>query len=306
MVQETTIRSVTGQELELLCWPCEGQAKGVVQLVHGMAEHIVRYSDAALALNAAGYHVVGHTPLGHGRLAKIKGYFADENGWEAVLSDTHSVRRWAQEQFPGLPYFLLGHSMGSFVARCYALRHGDLDGLIISGTGHFTKPILTAGGVIAGLQGLLGGAAKPCKLLHTMNFSANNKAVENPRTDCDWLTRDAAQVDRYAADPLCGFMFTAKAYGDMFDGLRMLYPEKLSAINPEVPVYLFSGDRDPVGANGAGVRKVYEELKAAGVRDITLKLYEGGRHEMLNEINRSEVLEDLVAWLDSKAEQMHR
>lgn len=301
MVQETTIRSVTGQELELLCWPCEGQAKGVVQLVHGMAEHISRYSDAALSLNAAGYHVVGHTHLGHGRLAKIKGYFADENGWEAVLSDTHSVRRWAQEQFPGLPYFLLGHSMGSFVARCYALRHGDLAGLIISGTGHFTKPILTAGGIIAGIQGLLGGAAKPCKLLHNMNFSANNKTVQNPRTDCDWLTRDAAQVDRYAADPLCGFMFTAKAYGDMFDGLRMLYPEKLSAINPEVPVYLFSGDRDPVGANGAGVRRVYQELKAAGVRDITLKLYEGGRHEMLNEINRTEVLADLAAWLDSKA-----
>lgn len=301
MAQETTIRSVTGQELELLYWPCEGQAKGVVQLVHGMAEHIHRYEDTAKALNAAGYHVVGHTHLGHGKQAKIQGYFADENGWEAVLSDTHSVRQWAQEQFPGAKHFLLGHSMGSFVARCYALRHPDLDGLIISGTGHFDKAILTAGGLIASLQGLFGGAAKPCKLLHTMNFAANNKTVENPKTECDWLSRDEAQVAAYAADPLCGFMFTAKAYGDMFDGLRMLYPEKLSAMNPEVPVLLFSGDHDPVGKNGEGVRKVHEELKAAGIKDLTLKLYEGGRHEMFNELNREEVWADLATWLDARA-----
>ncbi len=299
MLQETTIFSVTGQELELLCWPCEGQTKGVVQLVHGMAEHMGRYGDTARALNAAGYHVVGHTHLGHGKRAQIKGYFADENGWEAILADTHSVRKWAQERFPGLPHFLLGHSMGSFVARCYALRHGDLDGLIISGTGHFAKPILTAGGAIAGLQCLFGGAAKPCKLLHTMNFAANNKTVEQPRTESDWLTRDGAQVDAYEADPLCGFMFTAKAYGDMFDGLKMLYPEKLSALNTEVPILMVSGDADPVGAMGVGVRKVHDELKAAGVKELTLKLYPGGRHEMFNEINREEVWQDLAAWLDA-------
>lgn len=300
MAQET-IRSVTGQELELLCMPCEGEAKGVVQLVHGMAEHIRRYEDTAKALNAAGYHVVGHTHLGHGEGAKIKGYFAEKDGWEAVLADTHAVRQWAQERFPGLKYFLLGHSMGSFVVRCYALRHTDLDGLVISGTGHFDKPILTAGGLIAGLQGLFGGAAKPCKLLHTINFAANNKTVENPKTECDWLSRDEKQVAAYAADPLCGFMFTAKAYGDMFDGLGMLYPEKLSAMNKDCPVYMFSGDHDPVGANGEGVRKVHDELKAAGIKDLTLKLYEGGRHEMFNEINREEVWADLIAWLDSKA-----
>lgn len=301
MTQETTIRSITGQELELLFWPSEGQAKGIVQLVHGMAEHIHRYEDTAKALNAAGYHVVGHTHLGHGKLAEIKGYFAEKDGWEAVLADTHMVRLWTKEQFPGVKHFLLGHSMGSFVARCYALRHGDLDGLIISGTGHFDVPILTAGSIIAGLQGLFGGAAKPCKLLHTMNFAANNKSVENPKTECDWLSRDEAQVAAYAADPLCGFMFTAKGYADMFTGLKMLYPHKLSAMNMDVPVYMFSGDKDPVGANGAGVKKVHDELKAAGVKDLTLKLYEGGRHEMFNEINREEVWTDLVKWLDSKA-----
>ena len=134
-----------------------------------------------------------------------------------------------------------------------------------------------------------------------MNFAANNKSVENPKTECDWLSRDEAQVAAYAADPLCGFMFTAKAYGDMFDGLRMLYPEKLSAMNPEVPVYLFSGDHDPVGKNGEGVKKVHEELKAAGIKDLTLKLYEGGRHEMFNELNREEVWADLAAWLDARA-----
>ena len=137
-------------------------------------------------------------------------------------------------------------------------------------------------------------------LLHHMNFSANNQKVEHPKTDSDWLTRDGEQVARYKDDPLCGFPFTARAYADMFDGLRRLYPDRLSAMRKDVPVLLFAGDHDPVGSNGQGVRQVYEEIRAAGVQDVTLKLYEGGRHEMLNEINREEVYADLIGWLNSK------
>jgi len=301
MVQEMTFRSVTGQELEKRFWPAQGEAKGVVQLVHGMAEHIARYDDTAEALNAAGYHVVGHTHLGHGKNAQIKGYFADKQGWDAVLSDTHAVRVQTQEEYPDLPYYLLGHSMCSFVARGYALQHEEgLSGVIFSGTGHFEKPIITAGTLISGLQCLLGKGKEPCKLLHNMNFSANNQAFENPRTECDWLSRDPEQVDAYVADPLCGFMFTARAYKDMFDGLSRLYPEKLDAMKKDVPVLLFSGDKDPVGANGEGVRKVHDELKAAGIADLSMKLYPDGRHEMFNEINKEEVWQDLITWLDSK------
>lgn len=296
-----SFRSVTGQELEKRLWPAEGQPKAVVQFVHGMAEHIDRYDAPAKALNQASFIVVGHTHLGHGQNAAVKGYFADKDGWDALIEDTNALRRETQAQYPDLPYFLLGHSMGSFVARTYCLKYEEgLAGAIFSGTGHFGKVVVTAGTVIAAVQCFFGGAQKPCMLLHHMNFSANNQKVEHPKTDSDWLTRDGEQVARYKDDPLCGFPFTARAYADMFDGLRRLYPDRLSAMRKDVPVLLFAGDHDPVGSNGQGVRQVYEEIRAAGVQDVTLKLYEGGRHEMLNEINREEVYADLIGWLNSK------
>ncbi|MDD3335425.1 MAG: lysophospholipase [Eubacteriales bacterium] len=300
MIKDTFL-SVTGETLDKCLWPVEGEAKGIVQLVHGMAEHIDRYDGVACALNAAGYIVVGHTHLGHGPNAKIKGYFTDKNGWDALLDDTHRLRKDTQAQFPRLPYFLLGHSMGSFVVRTYCLKYeAGLAGVIISGTGHFDKPILAAGSAIAGLQCLLGQGQKPSMILHNMNFSANNKQVDNPKTESDWLSRDEEQVAKYNADPLCGFPFTARAYADLFTGLKQLYPDKLGAMIKDIPILIFSGDHDPVGANGKGVTKVYEELKAAGVKDVTLKLYPDGRHEMFNELNREEVYADLASWLGAK------
>ena len=201
-----SFRSVTGQELEKRLWPAEGQPKAVVQFVHGMAEHIDRYDAPAKALNQAGFIVVGHTHLGHGQNAAVKGYFADKDGWDALIEDANALRRETQAQYPDLPYFLLGHSMGSFVARTYCLKYEEgLAGAIFSGTGHFGKGIVTAGSAIAAIQCFFGGAQKPCMLLHHMNFSANNQKVDNPRTDSDWLTRDAEQVALYKADPLCGF-----------------------------------------------------------------------------------------------------
>lgn len=301
MVEKGQLLSVTGEKLDKRLWPAQGEPKGIVQLVHGMAEHIDRYDEAAQRLNAAGYVVVGHTHLGHGPNARVKGYFAKKDGWDALIEDTHALRKETHSRFPGLPYFLLGHSMGSFVVRTYCLKYeAGLSGVIISGTGHFDKPILTAGSMIAGLQRAFGGAEKPSMLLHNMNFSANNKQVENPQTDSDWLSRNPQSIADYKADPLCGFPFTAGGYADMFAGLKRLYPQSLTAMVKDIPVLMFSGDHDPVGANGAGVRKVYEELKAAGLKDVTLKLYPDGRHEMLNELNRVEVYADLIAWLDSK------
>ena len=296
-----SFRSVTGQELEKRLWPAEGQPKAVVQFVHGMAEHIDRYDAPAKALNQASFIVVGHTHLGHGQNAAVKGYFADKDGWAALIEDTNALRRETQAQYPDLPYFLLGHSMGSFVARTYCLKYEEgLAGAIFSGTGQIGKVIVTARSAIAANQCFFVVEQNHCILQHHMNFSANNKKVENPKTDSDWLTRDAEQVALYKADPLCGFPFTARAYADMFSGLRRLYPEHLSAMKQDIPVLLFAGDHDPVGSNGQGVRQVYEEIKAAGVQDVTLKLYEGGRHEMLNEINREEVYADLIGWLNSK------
>ena len=296
-----TFRSVMGQELEKALWPAEGVPKGVVQFVHGMAEHISRYDAAAQALNAAGYTVVGHTHLGHGEKAPLLGYFAGKNGWDALIEDVHALRLETRKAYPGMPYFLLGHSMGSFVVRGYCLKHEKgLAGVVLSGTGHFTRPVVTLAKTMASLQCVLGGERKPGRLVEKLSSSGYNRGYDDVQTPFDWLSRDRDQVALYLADPYCGFTFTAGAYRDMFDGLSRLYPEKLGTMDKDVPVYLFAGDMDPVGSHGEGVKRVAQELRDAGVRDVTLCLYSGGRHEMFNEINRDEVYADLIAWLDEK------
>ena len=295
----STFTSVSGQKLEKAFWPAKGETKAVVQLVHGMAEHIRRYDETARALNEAGITVVGHTHMGHGPYADILGYFGPKGGWDVLIEDVHALRQATQKQYPGVPYFLLGHSMGSFVARCYSLKYEKgLAGVILSGTGHFGKPLLLAAGGISNAICLLGGAAKPSALLAKMTSNGNNPEYKTP---FDWLTRDDNEVQKYIADPLCGFPFTAAGYRDMFSGLARLYPEKLSSMEKEIPVYLFSGDKDPVGGNGAGVEQVGQEIRAAGVKDVTVKLYPEGRHEMFNELNRREVWADLIAWLNAHA-----
>lgn len=299
MAIDSTFASVSGEVLEKAFWPAKGEPKAVVQLVHGMAEHIRRYDETARRLSEAGFAVVGHTHMGHGKNAGIPGYFGAKDGWDTLVKDTHAVRLATQKEYPNLPYFLLGHSMGSFVVRTYCLSHEKgLAGVILSGTGHYDKAILTAGGLLSKIQCLLGMANKPSRLLSKVSSAGNLKGYEDVQTEFDWLSRDRAVVKRYIDDPLCGFPFTAKGYGDMFEGLTRLYPEKLSAMEKEIPVYLFSGDKDPIGGNGAGVEKVAQEIRDAGVQEVTVKRYPDGRHEMFNELNREEVWADLIQWLN--------
>ena len=301
MIQYSTFASVTGKKLECFHCPAQGKPRAVVQLVHGMVEHIHRYEATAERLSKAGFAVVGHTHLGHGALAETKGYFAPKDGWDALLEDTHSLRVLTQREYPGLPYFLLGHSMGSCVVRTYCLKHEKgLAGVILSGTGHFDKPIVAAGKLIADIQCAVGMEKKPSELLKKISFGGYLKGIEDVQTGNEWISRDREAVARYSADPLCGFTFTAGAYRDMFTGLSRLYPEKLGAMYKDIPVYLFAGDKDPVGAQGAGVAKVADEIRKAGVTDVEVKLYPGGRHEMFNELNREEAWDDLIQWIDSK------
>ena len=179
-------------------------------------------------------------------------------------------------------------------------------GVVLSGTGHFTRPVVTLAKAIASLQCALGGERKPSRLVEKLSSSGYNRGYDDVKTPFDWLSRDREQVARYIADPYCGFTFTAGAYRDMFDGLSRLYPQKLGAMEKNVPVYLFSGDMDPVGGHGEGVKRVAQELRDAGVRDVTLRLYPGGRHEMFNETNRDEVYADLIGWLNEKAVKDNR
>ena len=299
-----TFQSVTGSELEKREWRPEGKPRAIVQLVHGMAEHISRYDRTAKRLNEAGYLVVGHTQLGHGKQAETLGWFAPSGGWDALIEDVHALRQQTQAANPDVPYFLLGHSMGSFVTRTYCLKHeAGLRGVILSGTGHFEPMILNVGLCLANLQCAFGGERKTSNLLEKMSFSGYNRDWMPPRTAFDWLSKDTEVVDRYVADPLCGFTFTAGGYRDMFGGLMRMYPQNLTAMDRDVPVRLFSGASDPVGGRGEGVKATFQELKNTGIRDVTMKLYEGGRHEMLNETERQTVWDDLVAWVEEKRPQ---
>jgi alpha-beta hydrolase superfamily lysophospholipase len=295
-----TFPSVTGAQLDKRVWLPEGTPRGVVQVVHGMAEHIDRYDETAKRLNEAGIVVVGHNHLGHGARAVLPGWFADQDGWGALVRDVHALRQQTQAKYPGLPYFLLGHSMGSFITRTYAQRYEQgLAGVVLSGTGHFDPLLLNAGLLLANLQCLFGMAKKPSKLLDNMSFGSYNNGFAPARTAFDWLSTNTENVDRYVADPLCGFIFTAGGYRDLFRGLRHLYPKNLAKMDKSVPVRLFSGACDPVGACGEGVKTTVRELTEAGVADVTYQLYEGGRHEMLNELQRAQVVDDLIGWLNS-------
>ncbi|MCH5287659.1 MAG: lysophospholipase [Christensenellaceae bacterium] len=295
-----TFPSTAGPELDARVWLPEDRPKAIVEFVHGMSEHIDRYDAPARYLTGQGYLVVGHTHLGHGPKAEIKGFFAKENGWQHLIDDVHALRQRTQREHPGLPYFILGHSMGSFITRCYLREHAEgLAGCILSGTGHFSKTTAGMGVIVTNLVCLLGGEKKPSALVDKLGFSASNKPFAPNRTPYDWLSRDDAEVDKYIADPHCGFVFTGSGYRDLFRGLmRLTDLSELQRIPKDLPLLIFSGDHDPVGGMGDGVKKIAEEFRQAGLTDVTLRLYPDGRHEMFNELNRSEVYADLAAWLD--------
>ena len=279
-------------------WKPESVPKAIIQIVHGMAEYIDRYDRPAKALNAAGYLVCGRNHRGHGPEAKLLGYCADDKGWEVILSDAHEVSLDIKKQYPGVPFILLGHSMGSFLAREYAIRYGnELDGLILSGTGMYGRPLCRAGKLMASLS----PKKKPANFVNNIAFAGNNQPFAPGRTGFEWLSRDEKEVDKYVADPLCGFVFTARGFYDMFGGLKELSKlERLNAMPKELPVYFMSGDHDPVGQMGEGVRQVADQYKRIGMQDITVKLYKDARHELFNEINRDEVIADLIGWLNQK------
>ena len=279
-------------------WKPAGNPKAIVQIVHGMAEYIDRYDRPARALAAAGYLVIGRNHRGHGPEAKLLGYFADENGWQKLIDDTHADAADIRRQYPGIPYFLLGHSMGSFLAREYAVQFGkELSGLILSGTGFYPAPLCRAGRLMA----LLSPKKKPARMVNKIAFAGNNKPFEPGRTGFEWLSRDEKEVDKYVADPLCGFCFTGKAFADFFGGLLALtYEKDISVMPKDLPVYFMSGDHDPVGQMGKGVRQVADQFRRIGMKDVTVKLYEGARHELFNELNREEVTADLIHWLDGE------
>ncbi|MGO4339961.1 alpha/beta fold hydrolase [Labrys sp. KB_33_2] len=268
--------------LQIACarWDASGPKRGSVQIAHGMGEHIGRYWETIEAMVVAGFTVYGNDHRGHGRTAPDSSHFGDygQGGFDLLVEDMVTLSGVAHQEAPDLPLILMGHSMGSFAAQQYVLKHsGYIDALVLSGSG-----------VLDGLAAL---APAGVELL--------NAAFEPARTPADWLSRDAAAVDAFLADPLCfPQLQPASLHSFLAAGTRLASPDTLAGIRRDLPIYLFSGEKDPVGQQTQGVRKLIERYRAAGLADITFDFYPGGRHEMLNEINRAEVRAKLMAWVD--------
>lgn len=298
--QEFTFPSSDGEhQVHAVLWlPEEGSPKAVVQIVHGICEYALRYEDFALFLTRHGYAVAGSDHLGHGLTARGPeeyGYFTD---WFQLTKDVRTLRTLMGERFPGIPYFLLGHSMGSFQARTYLIDYpGTLDGCILSGTGQENALTVAFGKFVTSL----GDPHKVNKLFLNLSLGAYNRKFAPNRTTADWVSRDEALVDKYLADPLCNFRTTAGMNHAMMVGLQYIADKKnLAKMDPDTPVALFSGDADPVGGMGKGVKTVHGFFREAGCKDLTMKLYPGARHEILNEINREEAYADILGWLDAR------
>lgn len=287
-------------------WTRPGTApRAVVQIVHGVAEYAGRYDAFARYLAEHGFVVCGEDHLGHGKTVDDGkyGYFGRKDGWTLVTADVRQLRQLMGEKYPGVPYFLLGHSMGSFLTRTYLCAYpGTVDGCILSGTGQEKPALVAAGKAVASAICAVRGPETVSALIDKLSLGAYNDQFKPNRTTADWICRDEAVVDAYLKDPFCTFKPTAGMFRDMMGGLQYISSEEaLSQMDPSTPVYLFSGDHDPVGTNGEGVKKVYGFFKDHGTADLTMKLYPGGRHEMLNEINKGEVYADVLAWLEKRS-----
>ena len=293
-------------KLHGIIWEPEcAQIKGVLQLVHGMCEYIDRYHDFAVYMTEQGYAVIGHDHLGHGQSMngpEDQGYFADQDGAQIVVEDIHRITEFGKNRWYGKPWFILGHSMGSFMVRCYLTRYSrELSGAIIMGTGVIPGGVAKLGRTLANVIGKTRGYHHPSKLLTDMVLGGNNKPFKPARTDCDWLSKDESIVDRYVEDPLCGFMFTAGAFRDFFTVMADLADQvEFDRIRRNLPILITMGEIDPVGGAKAG-EALNAQFAEMGMTDVTLQVYPGDRHEILNELDRKTVYEDILKWVEKRS-----
>lgn len=285
--------------------PEAGSYKAILQITHGMVEYIERYRGFAEFLNEHGFLVVGHDHIGHGESVQSEedwGYFAEPNPSDVLVADMHKLRELTQEENPGVPYFMLGHSMGSYMLRKYLSLHGEgLTGAVVMGTGCIPDKTTKLGMKVAKLLAKLYGWRHRSRLIQKLSYDKPYKQFDVAGSDENnsWLTKDTEIVRAYYANPKCTFVFTLNAYMGLFEAVLFdNQAENIDKIPKTLPLFLVSGADDPVGNMGKGVKAVYDKFREAGIEDITWKLYENDRHEILNELDRDQVYRDILAWLE--------
>jgi alpha-beta hydrolase superfamily lysophospholipase len=298
-----TLRAPDGASLFVYRWLPDAPPRAAVQIAHGVAEHAGRYARLAAALTAAGYAVFANDHRGHGRTARTPedlGFFAARGGWWKCQDDLWQLNRRIAAEYPGVPIVLLGQSMGSFLAQHFISAHGDaLAGVVLAGSnGRPARVAETVRRAALEERERLGPRGRSA-LLQSLTFGAFNKPFEPARTPYDWLSRDPAEVDRYVADPLCGFQPTVQLWIDLLDALYDVSgPVRQALIPRRLPVHVIAGTRDPVGGNSVGLRQLLAAYRSAGLERVTHRFYPKARHELFNEVNHDEVTRDLIAWLD--------
>lgn len=296
-----------GTKIHAVKWePDTEKIQGILQITHGMVEYVERYEAFAEYMTKQGFLVVGHDHLGHGASvvsSEYWGYFAPKNGSDILVEDMNTLRTMTQKEHPELPYFMLGHSMGSFMLRKYLSKYGqNLRGAIIMGTGSQPDKTVRLGKKVCKFLAVFRGWNHRSKLVNNMAFSGNNKRFETEGTNA-WLTKDKEIVTSYNKEARCTFIFTLNGFYNLFDTIHYInQPEHINAIPKELPLFFVAGEDDPVGNYGAGVKEAYETYEKAGIEDITWKLYPTDRHEILNELDKEKIYEDIYAWMKVRME----
>lgn len=290
-------------KLHVVLWEPHGEVRGVVQISHGMVEMIERYDDFARYLSDNGFAVIGNDHLGHGQTAgsdEDLGYFCQKNMSATVVADLHRVTIYAKKHYKNVPYFLLGHSMGSFMARRYLMTYGnELTGAVLSGTGGQSSFALIAGKMVSACIRIVKGDRYRSEFIRKLAFGKYLDRIENPHTESDWLTRDEKIIESYRGNKCCNFSFTINGYRTLFEVLTFIQREKnIRRIPHELPLFFVSGGMDPVGNYGKTVNEICCEYKKTGIKDVSMKLYPDDRHEVINELDKEQVYEDILKWLE--------
>lgn len=290
-------------KIRAIKWIPENEIKAVLQISHGMLEHIERYEEFAEYMAEHGVLVAGNDHIGHGNSVlgeECRGYFGEKDGNIVLIEDMHTLMNIIQEQYHNKPYFILGHSMGSFLTRQFITEYGnEIDGVVISGTGQQPLGLIKFGILVTKLIASFKGWNYRSKFVDFLALGGNNNKFKPARTKFDWLTRDDGIVDDYISDSRISFIFTLNGFYNMFKGmLRMNEPKKLEQIPKNLSMIFLSGENDPVGRFGKDVIKVFNMYEDLKLSNISMKLFKGDRHEILNELDREQVYEEILMWLD--------